>query len=195
GNRSWYDLSACDAYSIAMDAQNALTCYTTCNGGYKLFANPVLGTAGAPSTILGQTFPPDVHLGPPFAADPNGALQALSGGIYESSPKRAGVFRSDPSTTPIQWLEVRGRLTRDEQAGSLAIAPPPPVAHILAGLRGTRRVEIGVYQGGSWTPVSANIPQDMSPNGVAFDPQDPNHCFAAFGGGSGGLVTISRDGG
>jgi len=196
GNRTWYPLQTCDAYGVALDAWNALTVYQSCNGDFRLLTNPVVGASGALSRAENLSLPNDAELGPPFAADRTAPLQALAAGRYTATPQRAGVFRTmGASPDPIVWEEVSGRLASGMRVVSLAAAPG--FSRYLAGLRnlsGTN-IRIGSFRFGAWGTVAANLPQDKSPNAVAFAAADSNLAYAAFGGSTGGALAISQNGG
>lgn len=203
GNRTWYRIQDCDAVSVAMDAENALTLYETCNGRFISRTNPVSGTVGSGAVLTPSTCPSlsaNVKLGPPFAADPVNAHHALAAG-HNAISHRQRLCRTVDGKC---WTEIAGPLATGEVLSCIAIAPSSGFTKFYAGIRGvtasgslTSKIGVytGVYPTGAWATTTSNISTSLAVNAIAVDPMVQDRAFAAFGGNAGGEIARTENGG
>jgi hypothetical protein len=193
GNRTWYNPYGCDGADVAIDAGDNLTLYLNCNGGLHELTNPVPGTSGAGSAIS-WTSPANYTPASPLVTDPNKAGAALAGG--GPSTMTAVVPRLLKTTNGVQWNFASPALPAGDSISYVAIAPSSSFQTYYMGIDGSTPAIWRTFDGGTnWTKTATGLPANLRPNAIAVDYSNAKRAVVGFGGGAGGRVSLTVDGG
>jgi len=190
GNRTWYNIAACDVYFVAVDAKNPDTLFETCNQNTLEYANPVPGTIGF-LDVIPWVVPNQFATYAPVVTDPLLAGDALIAGGPQCGSQ--GLLKT---TDGVHWTQTNlvppagGRVRQIAIGASssfqtyyvaLLYSPPDPAA--CPGVPPPQftptiwRTDDG---GTSWMTTPTGLP-NVLPSSIVVDNGDPLRAIMTSG--------------